>query len=140
MIPKIEWGPSYSKTLTFSTPLDEYSTYSRQREGGQVVTTVSGQDYGWTFGVDYYLEGTLRFIPSYAQDGVTGYDDVDGVRDFLNWAQWMNRFRFYPDRNESGFYLSYLVYPFTELPTRESNQMHRVRLTIRNNTAPYTEY
>lgn len=140
MIPKITWGSGFTKTLVFSSPLDDYTTYSRQREGGQVVTTISGEEYGWNYGLDYYLEGTLRYVPIYAQGGITGFDDVDGVRDFLNWAQRMNKFRFYPDANESDYYLSYLVTPFSELPERENNMMYKVRLTIRNNVAPYTEY
>lgn len=142
--PKITWSGSFGTTLNIGYPLDNWIASSRAFEGSQFLQIENGEEDAWVINTEYYLEGDVRFIPtvSVTSSGVpqTGWDDADGVRTFLEWAQEKNQFRFYPDKDGATYITSYLVEPTTLAPTINPDGTRTIRLVIRNASTSYDGY
>lgn len=145
-LPKIVWGDAYEKTLNLGYQLDEATTYPKPRDGSEDLQGSSGVEDAWDEGTDYYIEGAVRYVPKDSGltpegNNVTGWDGVDGWRDFLVWAWRKNVLRFYPDRvGAPATYLNcYLVAPRDEKPERESNGDRTFPLVLRTSDGAVPE-
>ena len=70
----------------------------------------------------------------------TGWDGVNGVRAFLEWARAKNTFRWYPNKDEATYITSYLVEPLDGAHTLEPDGTRSIRIKIRNSTNDYSGY
>jgi hypothetical protein len=141
-IPKITWSGSFASTLNIGYALDDYAAYSTYREGSEFAQATSGIEDAWVIGIDYMLEGTIRWIPTTntTNPTQTGWDGTTGVRAFLDWARQKNVFRFYPDKDSATYITSYLVNPLDGKHTLEPDGTRQFRIVIRNVTTAYDGY
>lgn len=141
-LPKILWGAGFANTLWLGYPLDNISAGDEPRAGSSFDQAPSGVEDAWIVGTDYVLSADVRYIPQAdtAVPVATGWDGVTGFREFLRWARDKNQFRFYPDAAGGTFFLSYLVEPMSGQGDSEDDGTRRVRLKIRNASAPYDGY
>lgn len=97
--PRILWGATYQNELLVGYPFDACVTWPEPREGSEQVMGPSGVEDAWTVATDYFLKGVWRWIPRTRTTNpyATGWNDTNGVRDFLTWARDKNPIRFYPD-------------------------------------------
>ena len=139
--PKITWGTSFTNTITFGYPADNWNSYSRPREGYKTRQAMSGVEDALWIGTDYMLELEVRWVPTTDTGSQTGWDGTTGWRAFLEWAQLKNTFRFFPD-NTSGTYIdSYLVEPIESANgSIEPDNTRRFKIVIRNPSTPYNGY
>ena len=143
-LPQITWGTSFANTLNIGYPIDKWNSYSTPRKGSKMVQSQSGIYDSWVLGVDYFLECELRWIPgaNTTTPLATGWDGTTGVRAFLEWAQLSNQFRWIPDMNVSGTYItSYLIDPFDKTGcTLEGDGTRNLKITIMNTSTDYSGY
>jgi len=118
-IPAITWGAAFANTLNTGVPLDRARAYSQPRKGSRVHESAGGVRDSWIVGRDQVLEGLWRWIPitDEASPTVTGWDGATGWRAALEWMQDSNVFRFMPDQDSMGTFLTmYLLEPFDRVP------------------------
>ncbi len=141
-IPQITWGTSFTNTLNIGYPLDNWTAYSRPREGSQWSMGVSGLEDSWILGTDYILEGDIRWIPTNdtVSPSATGWDGATGWRSFLEYAREKNIIRFYPDKSAGLYHECYLVSPMTEAPELEPDGTRRIRLSVRSTSGSFNGY
>jgi hypothetical protein len=141
-IPKITWSGSYAATLNMGYPLDNWASYSNAFQGSQYAQVESGVEDAWIINTEYVLEGAIRWIPTSnsANPTQTGWDGVNGVRAFLEYARAKNTFRWYPDTNSASYITSYLVEPLDGAPTLEPDGTRTIRIKIRNSSTDYSGY
>jgi hypothetical protein len=142
-VPKITWNTGFGSTFTFAYTLDNWSSYSKPRDGSEWAQSTSGIEDAWIVGKDYYLEGDIRWIPSTDTTSpvATGWDGSTGVRAFLEWAWDKNGFNFYPDKNAGNPILSYLVQPIDNAQiTIESDGTRMFHIVMRNAAVAYDGY
>jgi hypothetical protein len=135
MIPQIKWGPTFTNIIVIGYPLDDPLAYEDPREGSDFVQGSSGVEDAWVQGEDQILEGVLRWIPRVVatNPAATGYEDANGVRDWISDARKKNIFRWYPDigGNPTVFYNMYLVDPMTGGIEKEADGRRRVKIKMR---------
>lgn len=134
-VPAIIWGGSFENTLIFGLPLDNVISWERPIEGSSMSVAPSGERDGWIVGLEHVLEGDVRGIPTSDLTSpyvATGWDGASGWRAFLTWArEGPKTFRFAPEKGSLGVFVpSYLVRPWDESPSIDSNGERRVRLEM----------
>lgn len=141
-IPKILWGAAFANTLNVGYRLDNVKSWDEPRQGGAVDQAPSGVEDAWTVGVDYVLEGELRWIPQTDTTTplATGWNGALGVRAFLQWARDKNVVRFYPDAASGTFIDCYLVEPMKGGGEVEEDGTRRVVFRLRNSTSNLDGY
>lgn len=141
-IPKITWSGSYAATLNVGYPLDNWVATSNAFEGSQFVQVESGTEDAWIINTDYVLSGDIRWIPTSnsVNPTQTGWDGVNGVLAFLEYARAKNVFRYYPNKDEGTYITSYLVDPIDGSHTLEPDGTRTITIKIRNSTSAYTGY
>ncbi len=143
-IPKITWGGSFANTLQPATPLDDPVAFTRPMDGHKVVKNPSGTQDAWHVGMEYVLEGSVRWIPSantsYGGITVTGWDGATGWDAFLEWARDKNLLRFYPDKDVGSYVTCYLDGPMEGPPQKEGTGEGVVRLVLVNTSTKWTGY
>ncbi len=112
-IPKITWGAAFVNTLNFGYPLDLSMAWSEYRTHEQ-IRAPSGEEDAWVGGLDYFLRGNVRWIPTStgttpAGDAITGWDGATGWDAWIQDAGAKGLFRFFPDKDLGGFFVSSLV-------------------------------
>lgn len=135
-IMKITWpSPGFANTLAFNGLADNVVSYSKPSVGSEKVQYVGGEEDAWTQNTEFFLEFDIRHIPTNAVSGAfiaTGWDDTNGVRDFLESGRDANQFRVYPNVSGSSFVLSRLVSPIDEAPALEGDGKRRFRMVVNN--------
>jgi len=131
-VPKITWKSGFAKTLDIGYLVDNPVSYGRPRDGSEVDVGSGGQRDSWILGTDYFLEVDIRWIPGTDTTNPTasGWDATDGWEDFLAWVREQNIFRWYPDKDQSGYNNCKLVEPFQQKPDREEDGTARIRLVM----------
>jgi hypothetical protein len=129
--------------LLFGQPLDQANSFSEPRAGSKFEQAASGVEDAWISGRDYYLEGTVRWIPATAtatqrpSSGWNGAGELAGVNNgwdhFLAQAQDKQTFLWVPDRTSPSYNVSsYLVDPIRGRPAMEPDFTRRFVLKIRS--------
>lgn len=139
-IPKITWpSPGFANELKWGYRGDNPLAYPKPLAGSEKVQYISGEQDAWTTGTQNILEIDLRWIPTDAtiNPPQTGFEDANGVKDFLASARDGNQFRFFPDASGSYFVLSFLDAPYNEAPTLEPDGTRRYRLIMSNVSQSY---
>ena len=138
--PRITWGSSFANVLTIGYPLDDFRAYSSARDGSEFIEGMSGIRDAWIIGHNYFLEGTVRWIPASDSATQTGWNGVTGWRAFLESARQMIPFRFYPNASTGTYYTSYLVEPIDGMHAVEIDGTRSLRLKITNSSGSYDGY
>lgn len=133
--PMITWGPNFSNTLTFGYPLDVPVSYATPR-AVSIEKVPSGDEDAWIQAIDYYLDGTVRWVEHVAGLGYgavgTPWHGATGFSAFIVWAQEKNAFRFYPDQTDNTTYqLCYLVEPSGAIE-QEKDKTRKFKMTLRS--------
>lgn len=137
-VPQITWS-TYTASLAY--PLDNWSAHSEPREGSAFVITLSGLEDSWIIGTNYVLSFDVRWIPGSDIGAITGWDGTGKWREFIEWGQAKNTFKFWPDKNGTTSITSYLAEPQgAPSITVEPDGTRSVKLTIRNSQSPYDGY
>jgi hypothetical protein len=134
----------YGVNLVVLEMLDEPVYYREVREGTEWMQGRSGVEDAWLVGVDYYLRGTARYLPSQDADnpGITtgwwGSAETPGVGvgvQSLIEAGWRRQSITY-SYNRAGlgaaFPGCYLVEPASGEPGLEPNAQETIELVLRN--------
>lgn len=131
--PQITWGTGFANTLAIAYPLDAARSYDLDREGSEYVQDESGNEDAWIVGVDYYLEGQIRWIPretgvSPEGHSATGWESATGWAAALRWLREKNVGRWYPDivNFPAVFTPFYLVEPLANPPVSEDDFSRRL--------------
>jgi len=142
--PRITWGTSFANQLDIGYPLDNAIAYPKPRDGSEFVQSPTGVEDSWLQGMEYYLEGDLRWLPTSnitSPVTATGWDGSTGWRAFLEWVWEKNQFRWIPNKSSPSTYiLSYWVSPIFGGYELEVSGDRRMRMVIRNSSSPYTGY
>lgn len=139
-ISKLTWpAPGFANELKWGFRGDNPIADTRPMIGSEKEQYVSGEQDAWTTGRMYTLDIDLRYVPTDVTTNPpqTGFEDVDGVKDFFESMQDANQCRFYPDASGSYFVLSYLDAPYMEAPTLEPDGTRRWHLTLTNVSQSY---
>ena len=142
-LPKITWGGSFANTVTIAYPVDNFTSYSKPREGSEWIQSPAGVEDAWIVGRDYYLNVDIRWIPTNntTNPNATGWDGATGFRAFIEWAQDKNIFRWYPNASTGTYYSCYLVSPTDETSlTYEQDGTRAISLVMRNPTSAIDGY
>jgi hypothetical protein len=129
--PKITWGTSFAKTLTFPGPAD-YPQPSTEPIGATAESRSGIRDF-WSERDDFPFSVVARYIPTIADvSAVNAFSTSDGWQDFIAWALKANQFKFYPDKDAGTYYTCYLL---TREEARDTGgARYRVKLNMRSTT------
>lgn len=134
-VPAITWDTGFTKQIDIGYPLLNTTSYSQPAPGSEFVRTPGGVTDAWVTGDDQILEGDVSFVPpSDATNPVrSGWDAADGWRAFFEWARRGNIFRFIPDKDTPGTYITcYLVEPMGGATGTEIDGTRTFRIKIRS--------
>lgn len=132
-IPQITWGAGFANLVSFGEPLDTPLSYGVPREGSEWAQGSSGDRDAWITGEDHRLRALVHRIPgtNTVTPPATGWDGATGWREFLAWARGMNAFRFYPNKDDAGTFLTcYLIAPLREPPTQEDDGTRSIEIEL----------
>lgn len=140
--PKITWGSGFTGSIDIAYPLDNAVAYSKNREGSESIRTPSGVEDAWIVGIDYHLEGDIRWIPTTDTTSpvATGWDGAGKWQEFLEWARKKNEFRWYPDATLGTYHASYIVEPIDTPPTLEPDGTRTIKFEIRQASSSFLGY
>jgi hypothetical protein len=133
--PRITWGTSFGNTLNIGYPLDRAIAYPLPRGGSEFIQSRSGVEEAWIVGDDYYLSGSIRWIPTSTTTNpvATGWDGATGFEAFLVWARKRNIFRWIPNYAVPGTYKTcYLVEPWGDPPSQEDDGTRTINIVMRS--------
>lgn len=138
-IPRVTWEAAFANQLDLAFPLDNPNQWSDPGEGSEVGEAPSGVRDVWKTRDDQFLSGDLAWIPptdtTIHGNAATGWYGATGVAAFLRWVRDGNIFRWIPDKDTPGtFITSYWIEPFRGPPDREDTDpsFRRQRMVIRS--------
>jgi hypothetical protein len=142
--PKITWGTSFASTITFGYPLDSAVSWTEPSEGSVIRRLTNGVMDAWIEGHEARLRAEVRWIPSTATTtpvAATGWDDVNGWCDFLEWAREGHIFRFYPNSSTGSYISSQLVGPEDAPSLEDTDGTRKFTMELRSTDGSlYTGY